>query len=407
MDYQERILKELTSRYYNSKKDSGRNTIARRTTIQPEKHLYSQYNQNDGSLKEIEAINAAADKLAALGFVTLDHIAYGDEITCIHMVDAKKAEIEDYLFKKYGHVPKSHKMNEVQQIITCYQNDGPVAQGICRRLQESLNNNKIPAKYGQTADVLKALRFLECNEKRLYQRELSMLVFGSSKYLEENVRDDLCKEIRVALGRPASEEEMLDEILEAYFVYKEPSKVYLKGAIVLDYGGYRVELCGLKDGAELSYEQLVSARRMIINTKKLVTVENLTSFLRCRSDDSVFFYLSGHANRFQIMVLKKIYQDNSGIGYYHFGDIDAGGFIIHSSLCMKTGIPFQLLYMSERELMDSRYRSCLQSLTDNDVTRLTRLMVDERYRGTVEYMLRERVKLEQEIISLEVYGREE
>lgn len=403
MDYQEKILKELTERYYKSKKDSRQNIITRRTAIQPEKHLYPKYNQNDGSIKEIQAINSAVEKLVVCGFVTCQRIVYGDEITHIYMVDEKKEEIEQFLLQKYGYIPKSQKMKEVQELIDQYHDKGPVSQKICQRLQDSLNSNKIPKRYKETADVLKALQFLEQNDKKLYQREFSMIVFGSSKYMEENVRDELCRELRTVMDKPVSEEEMEDEILEEYHVYKEPSKIYLKGPLVLDYGNCSVDLSGLSEGVEMSYEQLISAREIIIKSKRIITIENLTSFLRCSDSESVFFYLGGYANRFQIMVLKRFYLENPQIRYYHFGDIDAGGFIIHSSLCLKTGIPFELLNMSKYELQDYRYQSCLQPLTPNDITRLKTLASDERYKETVEYMIQNQVKLEQEIISLEMY----
>ena len=38
----------------------------------------------------------------------------------------------------------------------------------------------------------------------------------------------------------------------------------------------------------------------------------------------------------QIEFLKKVISDNLNVGYYHFGDIDIGGFLIHKHLCRET-----------------------------------------------------------------------
>lgn len=101
-------------------------------------------------------------------------------------------------------------------------------------------------------------------------------------------------------------------------------------------------------------------------------------------------------HRFQRDFLKKVYQDNLRVRYLHFGDIDAGEFYIHEHLCRVTEIPFGLERMSVEELGDERFLGCLQKLTENDRKRLG----GEEYRETVEYMLEENVKPEQEIVSL-------
>ena len=121
--------------------------------------------------------------------------------------------------------------------------------------------------------------------------------------------------------------------------------------------------------------------------------------MRCKEADTAYFYLGGYANRFQRDFLKRIYEDNPGVQYFHFGDIDAGGFYIHENLCRITGIPFELYRMSVNELQDPRYKSCLLSLTLNDRRRLRTLAGYDIYQETVKYMLAQDVKLEQEIVS--------
>ncbi|MDD5899752.1 MAG: DUF2220 family protein [Lachnospiraceae bacterium] len=95
-----------------------------------------------------------------------------------------------------------------------------------------------------------------------------------------------------------------------------------------------------------------------------------------------------------------MYDCNPGICYTHFGDIDAGGFYIHRNLCEVTGIDFQMYSMSEKELQNPCYTSCLHKLTENDRARLQELYKEPEYRTAVEYMLINNVKLEQEIVSL-------
>lgn len=79
--------------------------------------------------------------------------------------------------------------------------------------------------------------------------------------------------------------------------------------------------------------------------------------------------------------------------------IDIGGFLIHKHLCRETSKDFALYCMGVEQLEDKRFRNCLKSLTDNDISRLEALMDDVLYSDTLKYMKEHNVKLEQEIVS--------
>ncbi len=83
-----------------------------------------------------------------------------------------------------------------------------------------------------------------------------------------------------------------------------------------------------------------------------------------------------------------------------------GGFFIHEHLCKITGIPFHLYKMAITQLKDTKYRHCLQRLTDKDKIRLMSLLKKDTYKDVITYMLNNDVKLEQEIISYYEDNRE-
>lgn len=130
-----------------------------------------------------------------------------------------------------------------------------------------------------------------------------------------------------------------------------------------------------------------------------MTIENKTSFQRLRDGDSAMMYLGGFANRHQIEFLKKSFPENPDIRYYHFGDIDIGGFFIHKHLCRETSKKFELYCMGIQQLCDTRFGHCLRELTDNDMSRIEILMEEEPYSEVLKYMQEHNVKLEQEIVS--------
>lgn len=402
MNYEEKMLTALAEKYRKSKKDSGTNVIMRRTKLTPTK-LYKDYNRNDGDISQIEAVNQAILQCSEKGFVTYEKEGFSNEIQSIYLVDEKIEEIESYLEIKYGYEPKSVKRKHVERLLALYGGRTPAAERECSKLRRALEQNKIPSKYHQTEDLLKALVFIENNEKELYLREASSLIYGDSKYLEENTLTAVCRALRDYLGLPCGETELEDEILGEYHIAREKQKLCLKGDIILHIHGKELDLGHLSNGIEFFADEMDKIEKVQVQTPFFTTVENYTSWLRCCGQEESFFYLGGYATRSQRDFLKKIYYDNPSLTYRHFGDIDAGGLYIHEHLCRATGISFQMHLMSRAELEDMRFQSCLRPLSDNDRLHLESLEKQEIYQNLAGYMLEHGVKLEQEIISYYEY----
>ena len=396
--YEEKMLTALAEKYRKSKKDSGTNVIVRRTRITPSQ-LYKGYNRNDGDMTQIEAVNQAAMHCRQMGFLTFETEKFSNEIRNIDLVDEKIEELEAYLEQTYHYESKASKRQYVEELIAMYSGRSPAAELECRKLRQALEKNRIPPKYQQAKDLLKALVFIENNREELFLREASMLIYGDSKYLEEAMLHPVCKALREFLGRPCGEDELEDEILEEYHIRREKQKLCLKGDVMLQNGGKELELGNFADGVEFFSDELDGIERICIRVPEFITVENYTSWLRFRKEGAVSFYLGGYAARFQRDFLRKVQEDNPHLVFRHFGDIDAGGLYIHEHLCRVTGIPFQMYRMSCAELQDARFRSCLQPLTNQDRIRLKSLEKQGTYRELAAYMLEKNVKLEQEIIS--------
>ena len=396
--YEEKMLTALAEKYRKSKKDSGTNVIVRRTRITPSQ-LYKGYNRNDGDMMQIEAVNQAAMHCRQMGFLTFETEKFSNEIRNIDLVDEKIEELEAYLEQTYHYESKASKRQYVEELIAVYSGRSPAAELECRKLRQALEKNRIPPKYQQAKDLLKALVFIENNREELFLREASMLIYGDSKYLEEAMLHPVCKALREFLGRPCGEDELEDEILEEYHIRREKQKLCLKGDVMLQNGGKELELGNFADGVEFFSDELDGIERICVRVPEFITVENYTSWLRFRKEGAVSFYLGGYAARFQRDFLRKVQEDNPHLVFRHFGDIDAGGLYIHEHLCRVTGISFQMYRMSCAELQDARFRSCLQPLTNQDRIRLKSLEKQGTYRELAAYMLEKNVKLEQEIIS--------
>ncbi len=404
MEFKEKILTYLVYNYRKSKKDSGDNKTNRRTQVKPEK-LYKKYNANDGDFEEISRLNQAVNELTDKGFIYSTTETFGTQIQSIYLVDERILDIEKYLSEKYGYMSKDMQIEQLQLLVDCYKNASPICGKECTLLSESLDNRKIPKNYEELDDVFKAISFIENNQTNLYIREVSMKVYGDSKFFENVTLQPVCTLLRKYSDRSIEENELIDEILVDYHIYREPQKLCIKGNLVITISGNDVDLSGFSEGIEIMASDLTNIQSVKICASKFMTVENRTSFLRYKDDDTVTFYLGGYANRYQREFIKLIHDTNPDTKYMHFGDIDAGGFWIHHNLCEITGIDFALFYMSSDELKNEEYETCLHGLTENDIARLKELKKMDLYAYTVNYMLENNVKLEQEIISLNLMNR--
>ncbi len=402
-EYEKKLLTLLVEKYRKSRKDLGVNVINRRTSVSPAE-LYKKYSRNDGDLDQIEAVNRTVEKCAEKGYLTFEVQGFSNEIARIYLADQKVEEIERYLEAAYQYESKDTKRRYVERMIDTYGRQTPAARRECERLKAVLDSNRIPKNYLHTEEVLKALVFIERNQTPMYVREASIAIYGSSKYLEENTLEPVCQLLRTFLNVPCEPGEMPDEILGRYHIIKEKQKLCLKGDLVLRIAGQCVELRSLRDGIEFFADDLNELEKVTVRTEEFMTVENRTAYFRCRKPGTSFFYLGGYVSRYQRDFLKKVYEDNPRVRYLHFGDIDAGGFLIHEHLCRASGIPFGLYGMSAEVLRDERFRPHLRKLTGHDRERLEGLARKEPYRETVRYMLEEDAKLEQEIVACEEFS---
>lgn len=401
MKYEEKILTYLVENYRKSKKDTGDNKTNRRTQVKPEK-LYKKYNANDGEFEEILKLNQTVEHLSKLGFVNSMTEIFGTQIQCIYLIDERINDIEQYLADKYGYVAKDLQLKKLQNLVDKYQSASFICEKECDRLQEYINARKVPKNIEELDGILRAIAFIENNQEELYIREVSMRVYGDSKFFENIFLQPVCSMLRKYSDKSLATDELLDEILLDYHISKEPQKLCIKGKVSINILGKEVDISGFSEGVEFLASDLVNIRSVNLMVPEFMTIENRTSYLRYRDDNVVAFYLGGYANRYQRDFIKMVYASNPDVRYMHFGDIDAGGFWIHRNLCEVTGVDFGLFGMSVIELQNSAYASCLHKLTANDRIRLQELKEIDIYTNVIQYMLDNRIKLEQEIVSLEL-----
>lgn len=399
-DYKKKILELFLKKQHKRQANNIKLKVNRRISVSPS-DVYKKYDSNDANVEKIEAINKDVKELENLEFIVVDYIPYSSSVKKMYMVDNALEKIENYMFDKYKITSRMYLIDDLSKLYYKYISKGEITKYYSEKQLSILKSLVNLPDFFKEEEILKALAFIQDNDKDIFLREASMLIYGSSKKLESsgNIIDVICNIVREYLKIPQTEYEKNDEILKQYHISNIYQEILIKGNITIILDGYKLQVKYFKNGISLQSSDIERIEKIIINTKSFMTIENKTSFYRYEKNDCSFMYLGGYANRQQIVFLKKIYVNNNKCKYYHFGDIDIGGFLIHQHLCASTEISFHMYLMGIEELKNSDYKKCIQNLSDNDRKRAVSLSKIDTYKDRIEYMLSNNCKLEQEIIS--------
>lgn len=393
------ILEKLLKKYYKRKLTYGQIKNARKIDLKIAE-VYRDYEKLNADIKIKTQVNEAIDALENLGFLSKKCMPYSDDIIKIYLNEDKLEEIEEYLERQFGIAARNNIVKTIEELSILHKGTGELTEYYCQKISDQIEHSVLTVDIKRTKELLNMLAFIQKNKIDLYIREASILVYGNSKYFENDRRcEEICSIIREATGRVKKENEQNDEILQQYHISNVEQEISIKGDFLIEIGEYQLETKYFSGGLSICSRDIEKIDRILVRTGQLMTIENKTSYYRFEGKDCSSIYLGGYANRHQLELLRKIYSSNKSCVFLHFGDIDVGGFQIHQHLCSATGIDFQLFHMGQQELRDERYQKALLSLTENDIDRAQKLEKNPVYQDVISEMLQRNVKLEQEIIS--------
>lgn len=395
-DYKRLVLEKLLKKYHNR---VAKNRDTNRRIILKPQELYKNYADNNADISEKQRLDEAVHALMDLGMVTVDCLKFSTDMEKIYLCEENVDAVYGYLKDNYGMTPQHVLSEQVKRLVQQYAFSGELVRCYADSIRTQAEDPRQQIDLSRMEANLQMLDFLQRNGEDLYVRELSSLVYGDSKWFEHNNYEEICSIVREALHMPREETERNDDILAHYHVTPAEQEIIIKGDWKIIWDNCMIETAKLKGGIAISSSDIKDIRKITVRAANLMTIENKTSYQRMTDSNTAMVYLGGFASRPQTVFLQKVIADNPAINYYHFGDIDVGGFLIHHHLCKAVGKEFRLYCMGIAQLMDERFRKCLKPLTDHDLNRLQGLVAKEPYREVAAYMEERRVKLEQEIVS--------
>ncbi len=400
LDYKAEILSKLIEKYNKRDLKYSGKEINREISIKP-KEVYSLYATASAETQKEKLLNEAAETLEQNGFVSIRRVKFSDDIIKIILNQEALEDINKYLVDNYHISSRNDTVSNVLALIQKYRGYGILTDYYCNKLENFVGSKISDVNLKREENNFKVLDFIQKNSRDYYVREVSMLVFGSSKELEEpSFYENICTIIREAIGKEKDDYTLNDEILRDFHIHNIDQEILIKGNVTISFSGHKIFIGDFINGLAIPSSEIFRIDHIDVVTNKVLTIENKTPFYRFSDKEYAVVYLGGFANRYQVEFLKKIHQYDPSVSFYHFGDIDMGGLFIHQHLCNSTGLHFELFHMGCKDLMAEENKTCLQPLTEFDRERARSLISVSEYRDVVEMMMKNNVKLEQEIVCL-------
>ena len=124
----------------------------------------------------------------------------------------------------------------------------------------------------------------------------------------------------------------------------------------MEFPDSRIRTADHPGGIGLTSDGLGAIRSVHLETRTVITVENLTTYHDTPSEDRAVLYLGGFPNSARVNVHRMPYTSRPHAVYLHHGDLDPYGFLTLENLKQKTGIPFAA---SEMDL--ATLQACFQA----------------------------------------------
>ena len=390
--YEKQILNVLLDKYEGSKSFIGTNQVNQSFTCKVAQ-MFPKY-KDDSEYELFCAINEAVDNLVAQDFATAKKLKSGVVQSVTLSLDAIN-EAYEYL----GRISKSDIVIDLKNILLLYKDCNVILSAYCSRQLERLAENKSVEFFDNDFDIyesiLKVVSKITEVKNEIFERDFSIQVLGDSKAFEK-VRSKV-----VSLLYEYGDFPDKDMLLADLNIVKNPGHVYFKGKGKITVCGQEIDFSNMTGDMAISSELLKNVVGITVLGDVVVTIENLTTFNAFKCENSFAIYLGGYHNTSRRNFIKKVYEQNPDKQYLHFGDIDAGGFYILQHLRNKTGIAFVPYCMDVKTLKENLQYT--KKLTENDKKRLVAL-ADAEFRETVEFMLENNCKLEQEAMDLMEIG---
>lgn len=391
MNLESEILTALINAYERSKVSKGQNKVHKDIKLDITHSVFDKHRNNDNG-----ELDVAIQRIERAGFAKAFYTRNGQLQSLVLNLDDESIE------RLYKYLKRANPKDLIARYKDLFQtklNSCQIVRDFSKRMLELLGEKKLITvqQYVPTendlSDICKSIEAMSSLEEDVQERIFCAKLFSDSKRFND-LRGKISKIIREFSDEPFDDEE---DVIASMGVIKNTAYTFIKGDLTIKLNNQIINLNDYGQPLALSDAAIKSIEVLEVSAKALYTIENFTSFDVFNKKDSIVIYLGGFHNAVKRELILKIHSVVPHIEYFHYGDIDAGGFYILNHLRKKTDIKFKSFMMGIDEL-EKYYDNC-KKLTLNDKKRLNLMLENtdfNEFKDTITHMLNNNIKLEQE-----------
>jgi len=408
MNYKNLILTRLLDKYEKSKFYLDKNKLNRRILLKLNSSEFPEYDIENTEVKE--HINSVIDELYRNGFIEYEWLKHEEN----NIIDKIWPVIDriDEIYKDTERVPKKTKVNNV--IIMLKEARENISELWIRKFLEDTelsieSKRSITPFLPDDLEIIKALLVSlkvidNKGDEEYLERVFSLKCFNDSKFFEKNLKKRLIDIIKKYFSSEDAEGYTDEEILAQINIVKAPEQIDFCGNVTGIIEGRQINFSLFKKGITINSP---TARELelieVTSTDRILFIENKANYidyiLKKREKNELVIFHGGFYSPLKGLFFKKIYDACAGqnVEFYHWGDIDAGGFKMFTRL--KSNIIGELKpYLMDREAFISK-RNYWMTFDKNYGCSLKEMLKKEEFRefhNVIELMVQEKARLEQE-----------
>lgn len=410
MKYRELVLDRLLDKYERSKAYVNENAANRRIMLKLCGGEFPEYNLENTEIREL--INSVIFELWEKGLVEYEWFKF-EHGNIIDKVWLKLDRVDDtYIEAK--RTSKRDKVDAIFRLIEEQKED--ISKGWIRKFLEDVQTGIEKKKTVKpilseepelVQALLKAFKAInDMGEEEYLERVFSLRCFGDSKYFERNIRKRLIDIVKryLLMDSDGSEDIADDEVLSQVGLVRAPEQFDFCGNLVGRVGEYQVDFSAFKHGITINSQTVREIEiKAFKSIDKLLFIENKANYLdyilKKKKENELVVFHGGFYSPIKGLLFKKLYDagQRTGVKYYHWGDIDVGGFRIFHRL-KKNIIPELKPVLMDRAALCSKKQYWMSF--DDKYAKILKEMYEnkdfEEFQQVIEVMLEEKVRLEQE-----------
>ena len=262
----------------------------------------------------------------------------------------------------------------------------------------------VPENAQDRKSLLQALRYIDANkDNELLKRVFSVRCFGDSKHFERVVEKRLLRILKKYLD--CDDQTTDEQLLNQIGIVKYPEQFEFCGPVSLNFpDGKHLDFSNLSGGSTIYGQDMVAAQIALSKgVRCILSIENKANYFdyisKHRKSDELVIYHGGQYSPSKQIFLQAVARASEQLPWYHWGDIDYGGFSMLARLRREINSSIQPYRMNKQELIT--FAALTTSFSSEYSQKLHELTAKAELRDCSEcltYMQERCVRLEQEAL---------